>query len=229
MKHITLTSAPNREETIFGCIWLVISLTVLPSIFTLANDLLGAPLNVGLLNVVYYIVNFCVTVYLFRHFLRSSVKEMACRPVAVVWYAVLAYLGYQVLTELLGIAILWLKPDFYNVNDASIFSMMSVPLALATVFLVPLTEETLYRGLIFRKLFDKMPVGAYLISMAIFAAVHVVGYVGSFSPLTLLLCFLQYLPAGYCLCWCYRQTGTILAPMLMHMMVNGVGVYYGMR
>ena len=60
--------------------------------------------------------------------------------------------------------------------------------------------------------------------MGVFALVHVVGYIGNASALTLLLCFVQYLPAGYCLAWCYQNTGTILTPILMHMLVNAYGL-----
>ena len=63
------------------------------------------------------------------------------------------------------------------------------------------------------------------LSMGVFALVHVVGYIGSYDALTLLLCFLQYLPAGYCLAWCYSNTGTIVTPILMHMIVNAYGMY----
>ena len=51
------------------------------------------------------------------------------------------------------------------------------------------------------------------------------GYVGSVEPAYILLSFLQYLPAGYCLCFAYRRSGTIISPILMHMIVNAVAVY----
>ena len=81
----------------------------------------------------------------------------------------------------------------------------------------------------FRNLYKTSPIAAYLVSMGVFAAIHVVGYIGSFSPLHLLLCFVQYLPAGFCLAWCYRQTGTLLAPVIMHTLVNTVSVLTAMR
>ena len=144
----------------------------------------------------------------------------------------MGYCGYQVLSRFLGTVILYIDPTFTNVNDETIFEMLDkdlIPLAMATIFLVPLAEEVIYRGLIFRKLFDRNPVAAYLVSMAAFAAIHVMGYIGSYAPMVLVLCFLQYLPAGYCLCWCYRQTGTIITPILMHMLVNGVSIFYFLR
>ena len=100
---------------------------------------------------------------------------------------------------------------------------------VAAVFLVPLTEEALYRGLLFHKLYEKKPIWAYIVSMLGFAAIHVMGYIGTQPPLVLFLCFLQYLPAGYCLCWCYRRTGTILCPVLMHTIVNASSILYYLR
>ena len=95
--------------------------------------------------------------------------------------------------------------------------------------LVPLAEECFFRGLLFRNLYSWSPVAAYLISMAAFSAIHVVGYIGTASPLHLLVSFLQYLPAGYCLAWCYHQTGTIITPIIMHTLTNAMSVYYLLR
>ena len=41
-----------------------------------------------------------------------------------------------------------------------------------------------------------------------------------------MMCFLQYLPASFCLCWCYCQTGTIITPIFMHALTNAMSVYY---
>jgi membrane protease YdiL (CAAX protease family) len=97
--------------------------------------------------------------------------------------------------------------------------------AFGIVVLVPVVEETLFRGMIFRNLYDRSPAGAYLISMFAFAAIHVTGYIGSVEPVYILLSFLQYLPAGYCLCFAYRRSGTIISPILMHMIVNAVAAF----
>ena len=39
-----------------------------------------------------------------------------------------------------------------------------------------------------------------------------------------LLCALQYLPAGVALGWTYEKADTIWAPILVHSMVNAVGM-----
>lgn len=229
---LSITPAPTGKETRWGLAWLAVDLMVLPTLLAIINSLLPRPLSAGMLNTVYYCLNFGAVLWIFRAFLSTAMKTALKRPFAVIWNAILGYLGYQVLTNLVTNVILMIEPDFGNVNDANIFSMLeqdALPLALSTVFLVPLAEEALYRGLIFRKLMDKNVALAIIVSMLVFAAIHVVGYIGSYSPVLLALCFLQYLPAGYCLCWCYRRTGTIITPILMHTLVNATGIYYAIR
>ena len=228
----SMSPAPNRKETLWGLVLMGFTLFVAPSLLYILNDHLPQPLSVGMLNVVFYCFNFIASIVVFRKFLAQSFKTAFQRLFPVIWYAILGYCGYQVLSRFLSAAILYIDPSFTNVNDDTIFELLDqdlIPLAMSTIFLVPLAEEVIYRGLIFRKLFDRNPIAAYLVSMAAFAAIHVMGYIGSYSPLVLFLCFLQYLPAGYCLCWCYRQTGTIICPILMHMVVNGISIFYFLR
>ena len=232
MKFPALSPAPNEKETAFGLIWLATNLLVMPSVFAVFNGLLPSPLSMGMLNVLYYAVNCAVTVFLLRKYLLAAWRTAMSRPAGVVWWAILGYLGYQTLTGIVTTGIVICYPNFTNVNDQNIFAMLeedTLPLALATVFLVPLTEETLYRGLIFRKLLEKNRVLAFVVSMLVFAAIHVMGYIGTQPPAVLFLCFLQYLPAGFCLGWCYLQTGTILTPILTHTLVNAVGICYALR
>jgi membrane protease YdiL (CAAX protease family) len=52
----------------------------------------------------------------------------------------------------------------------------------------------------------------------------VLGYIGSADLLTLALCFLQYIPAGLCLAWAYDASGSIFAPVLIHTVINALGI-----
>ena len=55
--------------------------------------------------------------------------------------------------------------------------------------------------------------------------IHVMGYIGQFDWLTLVLCFLQYIPAGLWLAWAYEKSDSIFAPMLIHTAINAIGIY----
>ena len=61
--------------------------------------------------------------------------------------------------------------------------------------------------------------------MLLFSAIHILGYIGKASTLTLVLSFLQYLPAGLCLAWSYAKSETILTPIVIHTLINAWGIY----
>jgi len=93
---------------------------------------------------------------------------------------------------------------------------------------VPVTEECLYRGLIFRNLYGRSPLAAYSFSILAFAVIHILGYVGQYSAAQLAMAFLQYLPAGLCLAWSYVKGDTIFVPIVIHAAINYVTIT-GMR
>lgn len=222
------STKPNRNETLSGGIYLAFMLIFLPMLLRLFNSLSGNTLSAGKVNFLYYFINFAAILPIFRKFLLRSLKDALQVPFPTIWLALLGYMGNRALSELLLVILLILFPGFTNINDLNVALMLQEDfslIAIGIIFLVPVVEETLFRGLIFRSLYEIRPVIAYLVSMAAFAAVHVVGYIGSVEPIYILLSFLQYLPAGYCLCFAYRRSGTIISPILMHMIVNAVAVY----
>ncbi len=226
-----LSISPNlsRRERIQGWIYYAISIFLLPVALQYLSAALGLKLNAARLNFVFYTINFVTVCFIFHRFLKVNLMIAVKLLPMVAWYAMLGFLGNRALGSLLAIALSYIAPGFANVNDMSIAAMASQDrtlMIIGTVFLVPVAEEVFYRGLMFRWLYSKKRTAAYLVSMGVFALVHVVGYIGVYSPLTLLLCFLQYLPAGYCLAWCYQSTGTIVTPIVMHMIVNGYAMYY---
>ena len=91
---------------------------------------------------------------------------------------------------------------------------------LAIVLMVPIAEELLFRGVLFRAVYDRSGLGAWICSVFSFAAVHVIGYIGQYDWILFSLAFAQYIPAGIALCFAYRRSGTIVAPMIMHMFIN---------
>ena len=220
---VTLT----RTESILGLIYLVFQIFVLPFVIELVTMLLGFPLSESELNFLFFAINFlCVTV-IFRRYLIACGKISLSKPFACLRAALFGMLAYWVMSYALAFAIIFLYPDFYNVNDSSIAAMAqeNFPLiSLGTVILVPITEEILYRGLIFSQIYNKNRFLAYLVSTLAFSALHVIGYIGKFEPMHLLICLLQYVPASLCLAWAYRKADSIWAPILMHMTINQIAM-----
>ena len=216
----------SKKELKTGFFYLAVSLLLIPSLLSFL------PISPGKLNFIYYLVNFAAAVFIFRRFLWQSVLVALDRPFPTLYYSALGYLGHTAIGEILMMLIFLVYPAFSNVNDQGIRSMLEADFTLMTIgiiFLVPVAEECFYRGLIFRGLYDRSPAAAYLASMTAFAFIHVMGYIGAFEPMQLLLCFIQYLPAGYCLCFAYRHGGSIISPIIVHIIVNAMGVYNAMR
>lgn len=219
--HITMTT----RETALGWLYLALELFILPRLLTLGNALLLSPLSGACLNFIFFSINFAAILLIFHGFLSRSLAQAGKRFVEVLQAAVLGFVAYWVLNRILGALPIF---DFSNVNDQSIAAMASgnFPLvALGTVLLVPVVEETLYRGLLFQGLYNRNRIAAYVISTLVFCAIHVVGYIGAFEPGLLLLCFLEYIPAGLCLAWAYAKADCIFAPILIHTVVNAMGIY----
>lgn len=217
----------SRSEKVLGWLYLAFSLIALPSLLQLLNRNLTAPMNIGTLNFVFYCINFFFICCIFHGFLRDSLVAAWRDLWNFVQAVVLGYVAYWAATQVMDWAMSYLLPNFKNINDSAISAMASTNytlMAIGVVLLVPLTEEVLYRGLIFRNLYRSSQVAAYLVSMAAFAAVHVLGYIGSESVTTLVICFLQYLPAGLCLAWTYTKADNIFAPIVVHALVNAIAI-----
>ena len=214
-------------ENLSGLIYFLLQLFVVPALLMVVNTMLPHPYTDAAVNFMFYAVNFLVVTVLFRRFLIDNFRIVLAHPWHVLRYAGIGLLIYFAGNTLFSFLITALMPDFANINDAVILQMVGenyTLMCIGTVFLVPLVEECFYRGLIFRNIFDKSPLLAYLASMVIFSMVHVVGYVTIADWQTLVLCFIQYLPAGFALAFIYRKSGSIFASILMHMAVNQIGM-----
>ena len=82
----------------------------------------------------------------------------------------------------------------------------------------------MYRGLIFRNLYGKSRWAAYIVSIVLFAAIHIIGYIGKYSALELIIAVAQYLAPGLCLAWSYARANTIFAPIVIHAAINAVSI-----
>jgi membrane protease YdiL (CAAX protease family) len=85
---------------------------------------------------------------------------------------------------------------------------------LAIVILAPIAEEIFFRGVVFNAfLREGGRRWAFIGSSALFAAIHL-------SLVALIPIFLL----GLALAWVYHRTNNLLAPIVMHMVVNGASV-----
>lgn len=222
-KSHTIGPGLSSGETLGGIVYLALQLFVLPSLLFWANAQLSAPLNEAEINFLFYIINFIAMLVIFHDFLGASAKQAIRHPAYLCQAVILGLAAYYASSFCIMQFISLLAPGYSNYNDEAILAMSrgnDFLMLIGTVVLVPPVEECLYRGLIFRNFYSRNKCAAYIISIVLFSMIHILGYIGLYSPLELLLAVLQYLPAGLCLAWSYAKADTIFAPILMHAAVN---------
>ena len=222
-----LTVSMTDSEIKYGWIYFAVQMTVLQIFLALVNTIFGSPLSVTGLNVVYFVVNFVFSISIFHHFLKVSFRVALKKPFRCIGYAAIGFILYWIASALIGNLFQWIRPGFSNINDDTIVIMLRerpVLIGVGVVLLVPVSEELVFRGLIFRPLYNRSPWLGYGVSVFGFSIIHILGYLGKAEPLVLLLCFIQYLPAAFCLAWAYARSKTIWSPVLIHTTINLISV-----
>ena len=217
------THSLNRKEKLFGTCWLVFQSLFFATLLQVLNLLLPTPLPQTEVNLVFFVVNFTAVALIFRRYLWAQIRLVPEVFDKVLCFAITGFAAYTAISFLLMQILFALDPGFTSVNDVTIQNLVAEDYAImffGTVILAPVTEEILFRGLVFRGVYDRSPILAWILSVTLFALVHILGYIGAYPFKTLLLCFLQYLPAGICLAGAYRLSGSLLSPVLIHALVN---------
>ena len=223
----SLSAKPNSQETMGGFVYLAFQFLFLPSLLSFINGHLSQPLRETELNFLFYLVNFISILLIFHDFLGRGLNQVTQHPIVFLESVILGFVFYYgcnwLTTKLVGL----LVPGFSNYNDQAIMDLYrgnAFLMLIGTVILVPPVEECLYRGLIFRNLYGKSRWAAYIVSILAFSVIHILGYIGQYSAVELLMAFLQYLPAGFCLAWAYTRADTIFAPIVIHAAINFVSI-----
>ena len=217
----------TRYEKLLGWIYLPLQMLVIPSVLVLLNIFAGSVLDETQLNFVFFCLNFLMLTVIFHRFLLESAKVSLGSVWQTVSSALLGYAIYMAGSYVLSIIILLFEPEFFNVNDSNIAVLAEGTFfltAFATIFLVPVAEELLYRGLLFAAIYDRSRVLAYVLTTVCFSLLHVISYIGLYEPKMLILSLLQYIPASLALAWAYARADSIWAPILLHMLVNAMGM-----
>ena len=218
-----MTISMKKYEKTLGWIFLAMTPLVLPRLIVYLCQLLHLQPDNAQLNIMVFVTDFVLAILIFHRFLWKSIAWGLARPGRTFLWMGIGFAAYNIGSSLVMLLITLLAPSFSNANDASIMGMLQEhfwPMALCIVVLVPITEETLYRGLVFGTLRKHSRWLAYVVSVCAFSALHVVGYIGTLSPLHLLLSFLQYLPGAAALALAYDQSESIWPGILIHSTIN---------
>ncbi len=227
MKHSDIGPRMRRGEKIGGFCYLPFYVFLLGWLLSLLSDKTGLNLSLAQRNLIYSYINFAAIVVIFRRLLAQSLKEIPHQFWAFLQAMVLGFALYYATNLLLGLILGRLWPVLQNPADNTAIALVEnsgTIMLVCAVFLSPMVEETLMRGLIFGLLQPVSRIAAYSISCILFAALHLWQYVGSFDTIMLLGDMLLYLPAGIALAWTYEKAGNLWAPVLLHTFINALSL-----
>ena len=222
--------SPNPLALILGYVYWIIYQFFLGTFLVWALSEMGVDLHSAkgnsMLQLTYMVINFIAVLLIFRRFLVESIRDMKGKIRRTILSALLGFAIYYVLAWQISFVYFLFDLEPQNLNQETVDLLLEETpwqMLLCTVFFAPIVEECLFRGLFFAPLYRKVPILAYIVSAVLFSAVHVVGGIGQLDVLTLILCFIQYLPAGIALGFVDQRTGNIIGPMLLHFFINFIG------
>ena len=217
----------RRYEVIGGVVWLIFYGFFMGDVLALLLGLLGIPYTGAQLNAVYFLSNFVITALLFRRFLAYSLPVAADHLLRCLKAMLLGFCLYWILQVGLDLLGQLLNGKVSIPNDDTVASIAGENYRImwaGAVLLAPMVEETLVRGLVFGNVRRLNRVAAYAAAAAVFAAMHVLSYLGQMDALTLGYNILAYAMPSIALCACYEYTGNIWAPIGLHMIINALGM-----
>lgn len=218
-------SGLEKKDILLGGIYLPFHILALPQLL----ELLGARnawLTPGWESVIWYGLGFVYLVAVLFRWLREQFLQACDHVGTVLWNVAGAYalyyflaLGAQYLLTLLG------ADPAANPNNAGLLSLTGQDYRFVraiALFVAPVVEEVLFRGIVFGALRERSRLLALAASIGLFALYHLWRYAaaGDFSAL---IYGIQYIPASLVLCLCYERTGSIWTAVLFHMVNNFVG------
>ena len=176
----------------------------------------------GISNVIYYAVGTVFTGIFFLRWLHRDYDELMKSALRLIFCIILGYVIYKVLSYGAAMLMERLFPAAgADPNTDRILSLTGrgfVLLRAVALFVGPVIEEILFRGVVFGSLVRRSRGAAYLTSALFFAFYHVWQY--ALGDPAALVHMIGYLPAGIVLCWCYEEGEPLWTPILLHMIIN---------
>ena len=118
MKKLSISL--TRRELLWGWIYLLFQLLVLPYLLIIGNGYLPHPLPEAAINFIFFLINFLSVLGIGHRFLWNSLRRAIAAPLRCLRFVVLGFFIYFAANILIGNLIVSIRPDFANVNDSAI-------------------------------------------------------------------------------------------------------------
>lgn len=172
-------------------------------------------------NVLYYAVLFTLSLFIFWDFLKKdflALLNWLPENLVAVAVALLLSGGLYAVMSLLPFPV----RDPISLQYAQEFQAAPAPTLTLILLLIPVVEETIYRGLIYGSLRPYSRGLAMGFCIVLYALSQVWQYALDLSDPRYLLLTVLYLPMSAALTWCYERGGSVWSCVVLHGGFNGV-------
>lgn len=210
----TTWTAADAVKGIFSAIGLIVIATIVVIAVTDVSDSVLALVTTVVLDILLVGVALRFTIWKYKlpwsalGFRRLGLDQARWALPAGLFTSLVVAFAYAAIIEAVGVD--------QGVGATSELDELAPGMLAGLVFMIvigaPMAEEVFFRGFLYTGLRQHLGFkGAAIVASAIFAMAHI-------HPLTYLPIFL----IGIILTWVYSQTGSLVAPMLVHAAYNGV-------
>lgn len=216
-----LRMSPLQQK--LGWCYLPMHALILPLLVMLYTEFGGSIASEVAVNIAYYALGVAVIAAVFLPYLRREFDILLDRLFFCVRTAIGGFFIMYALTSAATALLLLFESVLQNPNDAQAMEMMKENFGVVkglSVFVAPIVEEVLFRGVLFGSLRKRGRGKAYIISALVFGLYHVWQSAALSGDWTLLLYAVQYLPVAVVLNWCYERSGTLWTSIFYHIIYN---------
>ena len=174
-------------------------------------------------------ISFLLVLLIFFRWLREQYDIMCDRMGTVIWNIIGGMAMIYLLSFVVSYLIAWLGSTDVaaaNINSGAVTVLAGQDLRYTkamSIFIVPVVEETLFRGVVYGGLWKRSRTLAAAVSILLFILYHIWSYLAAGVPDTWIY-GLQYLPIAVALCIAYERSGSIWTCIFIHM-INSALTY----
>ncbi len=213
----------TRTQTVLGWLYLPLHFFVIPVLA--AVFVYFAPGNYTDVDVnkIYFGVGTAFVLIALGEWLRRNFYVLLDNPGRAAICIAAGFAVDYLLSVVVTLALMLIEGFGDNPNNSEIVQMAgtdSGAMVGIAVFLAPLVEESIFRGVVFGSIRRKSRAAAYIVSILLFCLLHVWQYVVMYGDPWYFIYMLQYLPISFVLAWMYERSGSIWTSIAFHMIFN---------
>ena len=208
-----------------GWIYLPLHALVLPLLLLLYDSVRAPQTNAVTVNLIYYALGIVFVLAVMLRYLRAEYDVLLDRLPGCILTALLGMAILYALNTVAAILTVMLDSVLSNPNDEAVLELASMDIGVMralSVFIAPIVEEVLFRGVLFGSLRRRSRGWAYVLSAVAFGLYHVWQAAVLSGRPEMLLYAVQYVPIAVVLAWCYERSGSLWTGIFYHMAYNAL-------